>query len=58
MASNENDKSMRSVLALCRIYFFVSDLKVISLFNRLVFLKSSFNKLAAVEVKKFLCPEI
>ena len=39
-------------------YFFVSDLKVYCLFNCLILLGRSLNKLVAFEVKEFLCPEI
>ena len=42
----------------CKNIFFISDLKVFSLFNRLILLGSLLNKLAALKVNEFLCPEV
>ena len=44
------------MLVLCRKNIF--SFQTFSLFNCLIFLGSSLNKLVALEVKEFLCPEI
>ena len=50
---------MRSVLLLYRKNnFSFQTQKAFSLFNRLIFLENSLNKLTALEVKELLCPEI
>ena len=58
IVQNDNDKSMWSVLVFYRKIFFCLDLKVFSLFNCLIFLGSSLNKLVTLQVKEFLFPEI
>ena len=54
MVQNDNDKSMRSVLALYRKnIFFVSDLNVFSLFNRLICARVSFSFLICIVLRNF-----